>query len=71
MSTFFRQFILLVIFLIMPVFAHARVVINEIAWMGTKESQYGEWIELYNDASEVVDLAGGGLYEDGGKTVIL
>lgn len=32
------------------------IVINEIAWMGTKASSYDEWIELYNPNSEPVEL---------------
>ena len=42
----------------LPVLVHANVgsvVINEIAWSGTKASSYGEWVELYNpEAMEVV-----------------
>jgi len=32
------------------------VVINEIAWMGTENSQNDEWIELYNNSSSTIDL---------------
>ncbi len=32
------------------------VVINEIAWMGTKANSFDEWIELYNTSSTVIDL---------------
>lgn len=32
--------------------------INEIAWMGTNASQYGEWIELYNNSSDTMSLQG-------------
>lgn len=35
-----------------------KLVINEIAWMGTKASQNDEWIELYNGGPESVSLAG-------------
>ena len=34
------------------------IVINEVAWMGTKESYNNEWIELYNVSSVVLDLDG-------------
>ena len=34
------------------------VVINEIAWMGTEESDGDEWLELYNTSSKSVDLTG-------------
>jgi len=32
------------------------VVINEIAWMGTKANTSDEWIELYNNSSTSIDL---------------
>jgi hypothetical protein len=48
-----------------------KVVINEIAWMGTKASQYAEWIELYNTSSDDVDLSGWALFESGGDTKII
>jgi hypothetical protein len=34
------------------------VVINEVAWMGTAASSYDEWIELYNNTDEAIDLTG-------------
>lgn len=34
------------------------VVINEIAWMGTKAQANDEWIELYNKTNHDVDLSG-------------
>ncbi len=36
----------------------AIVVINEIAWMGTATSSADEWMELYNDTENVIDLSG-------------
>ena len=36
----------------------SKVVINEIAWMGTKESYNNEWIELYNNSETSVNLDG-------------
>lgn len=50
--------------------AHASIGITEIAWMGTTESQFGEWFELYNDGPDSVNLAGWKLYEAGGDTVV-
>ena len=44
--------------LVFPVFVHAAVVINEIAWMGTTVSANAEWIELANTDSATVDLTG-------------
>jgi hypothetical protein len=34
------------------------VVINEVAWAGTKSDPYAEWIELYNQANTPVNLDG-------------
>ena len=33
------------------------VLINEVAWMGTKSSAADEWIELFNTSSEPVDMS--------------
>lgn len=44
--------------LLVPRFAQASVRISEVAWMGSSNSQYEEWIELYNDGQEPVDLSG-------------
>ena len=35
-----------------------KIMINEIAWMGTKASANDEWIELYNPNEESVDILG-------------
>lgn len=35
-----------------------KVVINEIAWMGTTTSSYDEWIELKNLSEKEIDLSG-------------
>jgi PKD repeat protein len=39
-------------------FAHAAVIVNEIAWMGTETSGSDEWLELYNDGNSAIDLTG-------------
>jgi parallel beta-helix repeat protein len=39
------------------------VVINEIAWMGTKANSADEWIEFYNNSDQEINLAGWGIYE--------
>jgi hypothetical protein len=54
-----------------PTISFAKVSINEVAWMGTTESQYGEWLELYNDGAGAVDLKDAVLYEAGGTTQII
>lgn len=51
-----------VIFIVMFfAFSHtvsANVIFSEIAWMGTTDSSSNEWIELYNNGGESVDLSG-------------
>lgn len=44
------------------------VVINEIAWMGTEANSPDEWIELYNNTNQDINLKNWSLYE--GKTKI-
>ncbi|MDO8495756.1 MAG: PQQ-binding-like beta-propeller repeat protein [bacterium] len=39
-----------------PDLSQRKVVINEIAWMGTESSANDEWIELYNATSGSLDL---------------
>jgi hypothetical protein len=49
-------------FLLSPFFIQAanplQVTINEIAWMGREESFADEWIELYNNADNAINLKG-------------
>ncbi len=53
-------------------YARASVSINEIAWMGTSISSTNEWIELFNDSAESVDLSGWKIITvDGGLTINL
>ena len=33
-----------------------NIVVNEIAWMGTKANSFDEWIELYNNTAIEIDL---------------
>lgn len=56
--------------LLLPRGAYAEVRITEIAWMGTTESTYGEWFELYNNGSSSVDLSGWQLYKDSGNKIL-
>ncbi len=58
----------MVAIVLIPVYTYASVRITEVAWMGTTESAYGEWIELYNDADEAVDLKGWKLTTENGAT---
>ncbi len=41
-----------------PTAAPREVVINEVAWMGTAADYSDEWIELYNNTDQDIDLAG-------------
>lgn len=48
------------------------VSINEIAWMGTTSSYSDEWLELYNDSSQDIDLTGWTLTaQDGSPSINL
>jgi hypothetical protein len=38
--------------------SNIKIIINEIAWMGTTASSYDEWIELKNLSEEDLDLSG-------------
>jgi hypothetical protein len=51
-----------------PATAHS-VLINEVAWSGTKASASDEWIELYNPGPDAIDLGGWSL-SDGGDVHI-
>lgn len=41
-----------------------KVVINEIAWMGSVDSSTDEWLELYNDSDTAIDLTGWKITDD-------
>ncbi len=47
-----------------------NVVINEIAWMGTENSANDEWIELYNNTDNTINLDGWILKADDGTPEI-
>lgn len=65
------RFSLLIIFFIgIPYVVFADVQVTEIAWMGTAESQFSEWVEFYNDTDQDVNMSGWKLYEAGGDTVV-
>jgi len=60
-------------FFIYPIFAFGAtndVVINEVAWMGTDISYTDEWIELYNNTNEEIDLTNWTLFAADGKPEI-
>jgi len=62
-------FVLFILFSITSA-AKAAVAINEIAWMGTTADYNDEWVELYNDGSEAVDLSGWSLEANDGQPKI-
>ncbi|MFH0739524.1 MAG: DUF1566 domain-containing protein [bacterium] len=47
------------------------VVINEIAWMGTQASANDEWIELYNNTDQEINLTGWKIFGIGASPVSL
>jgi Lamin Tail Domain/PKD domain len=64
-----RFLIFLFIVVSMPMNAEAKVVLSEIAWMGTLENANAEWIELYNDGDSV-DVSGWTLVATDGQPSI-
>ena len=66
-----KLIVFLFILLAVPHVSFARVMFTEIAWMGTAASQFGEWVELFNDGDSEVDLKGAVLYEGGGSTAVI
>lgn len=53
-----------------PTPPEAKVIINEIAWMGTTESANNEWMELLNVGEGIVDLSGWTLASADGTPLI-
>lgn len=47
--------------------AERAVVINEVAWAGTAANSNNEWIELYNNTDQEIDLTGWRLKSDDGS----
>ena len=67
---FFETMFLTAGFFLVPFLAHADIEISEVAWMGTSDSQYEEWIELYNSGSST-SLEGFKIYKAGGGTTLI
>ncbi|KPJ71858.1 hypothetical protein AMJ50_00005, partial [Parcubacteria bacterium DG_74_3] len=44
-----------------------EVIINEIAWIGTRANSFDEWIELYNNTTSTIELAGWRLVSSDGE----
>lgn len=51
-------------------FGAPDVVVNEIAWAGTVANSADEWIEVRNNSSQEIDIAGYALRWDDGETVV-
>jgi hypothetical protein len=68
-----KKLILITTTILLPVLikaAEPSVLINEIAWMGTENSNTDEWLELYNNTNEEIDLTGWKLEADDGSPKI-
>jgi len=52
-------------------FPKREVIFNEIAWMGTEESSFGEWVELRNISDKEIDLTGWQLQNQKGKIKVV
>ncbi len=67
---------LISLFLLSPLFASADIAISEVAWMGSdnggtaRQNANDEWIELFNNGAEPVDLTGWSLIAEDGKPSI-
>jgi hypothetical protein len=48
-----------------------NIIINEIAWAGTEASYNDEWIELYNNTGQAINLEGWTLMAEGGSPEIV
>ena len=49
--------------------APGSVVINEVAWAGSGDSSTDEWIELYNNLNQSVDLTNWTINDDNGSSL--
>src|SRR3989338_4194837 len=67
-----RAFLVVAVLLTLPSFVLARVIINEVAWMGTAISANNEWMELHNDGTSSIALDGWKLESvSGGPSIVL
>lgn len=62
--------ITIVIVLIKTSTCYADILVTEINWMGSSESQFAEWVEFYNTGDQDINMAGWKLYEAGGDTLV-
>ena len=50
---------------VVSAYSGGDVVINEVAWAGSVDGSSDEWIELYNNTSQTIDLTGWYIEDDG------
>ncbi len=65
-----KLFVCAVLCALLPKAVFGAVVINEIAWMGTVTSATDEWIEIFNDGTDEISLAGWKLVAEDGSPAI-
>lgn len=58
MFKFFSKTTVFVVLFFIPRIVFGSVIINEIAWMGTVIDYNDEWIEIFNNGDQSVDLTG-------------
>ncbi|NOY35827.1 MAG: hypothetical protein GXP44_02820 [bacterium] len=70
------KFLIFTFLFFVPFLANGAVVINEVAWMGSDnggtsgQNAVDEWVELYNNGNDPVDLSGWILMAEDGKPSI-
>ncbi|MCA9324831.1 lamin tail domain-containing protein [Candidatus Saccharibacteria bacterium] len=69
-STIYRTSFVMTL-LMLPYFAQAAIVINEVAWMGDSDSPNNEWIELHNTGDSAVSVDGWRLADDATLEIVL
>ena len=69
---FRKNLFLSAIFVLCYFSVFSQVKFSEIAWMGTQHSTYDEWIELYNNSNQDIDLSNWVIEaEDGTPYIVL
>ncbi|MFH0936169.1 MAG: lamin tail domain-containing protein, partial [Candidatus Woesearchaeota archaeon] len=52
-----EKILLLAVFLICINSAYANLIINEVMYNPSDDENYNEWIEIYNNGNEEIDLS--------------
>jgi len=60
-----KEMIYILVFIICSVLVNADVVINEIMYYPLQSNYFNEWIEIYNNGTESINLTGWSLCDDG------